>query len=248
MSFTSNDNGRLCNQIFRNFAVSKIAEKHDLHVDYSNIDLINQLGINFYIGNNTYNETIILNDNNYFDILFGPKIYCNINANKSYFQTKEISNMIYNHLQNDIIKQHIINSNQFKDRYNNNNDLFIHIRLTDVKHLNPGINYYLNTISKINKLTDINNIYISSDDIYNELIKTIIIKNPTIILLNHDEIKTIQFGSTCKNIILSHGSFSAIIGYLAFNSQVYYPAYEENKIWYGDIFSINGWNNISLSN
>jgi len=42
MSFTSNDNGRLCNQIFRNFAVSKIAEKHDLHVDYSNIDLINQ--------------------------------------------------------------------------------------------------------------------------------------------------------------------------------------------------------------
>ena len=35
MSFTTNNNGRLCNQIFRNLAVCKIAEKHDLCVDYN---------------------------------------------------------------------------------------------------------------------------------------------------------------------------------------------------------------------
>ena len=56
-----------------------------------------------------------------------------------------------------------------------------------------------------------------------------------------DEIRTFQFGSTCKNIILSHGSFSAIIGYLAFYSNIYYPKYDENKKWYGDMFSINNW-------
>jgi len=45
----------------------------------------------------------------------------------------------------------------------------------------------------------------------------------------------------CKNIILSHGSFSAVIGYLGFFSKIYYPEYDLNKIWYGDMFSINNW-------
>lgn len=55
-----------------------------------------------------------------------------------------------------------------------------------------------------------------------------------------DEIHTIQFASTCKHIVLSHGSFSAVIGYLAFFSNVYYPAYGDT-MWYGDMFSIDGW-------
>ena len=64
---------------------------------------------------------------------------------------------------------------------------------------------------------------------------------PNIKLIQCDELKTIQFASTCKNIILSHGSFSAVIGYLSFFSTVYYPEYELNKIWYGDMFSIKNW-------
>jgi hypothetical protein len=56
-----------------------------------------------------------------------------------------------------------------------------------------------------------------------------------------DEISTFQFASTCKHIILSHGSFSAMIGYLSFFSTVHYPKYEADKIWYGDMFSIEGW-------
>jgi len=43
-----------------------------------------------------------------------------------------------------------------------------------------------------------------------------------------------------------HGSFSAIIGYLSFFSQIYYPEFKENKIWCGDIFSIPNWNKISF--
>jgi len=31
-------------------------------------------------------------------------------------------------------------------------------------------------------------------------------------LIEYDEIQTFQFYSTCKNVLLSHGSFSAIIG------------------------------------
>ena len=33
----------------------------------------------------------------------------------------------------------------------------------------------------------------------------------------------------------------AVIGYLSFFSNIYYHEYELNKIWFGDMFSINNW-------
>lgn len=52
MSKTTNCNGRLCNQIIRNLALSILAEKYDLYVEYSNYDNINnKLGIELFIGN-----------------------------------------------------------------------------------------------------------------------------------------------------------------------------------------------------
>ena len=71
-------------------------------------------------------------------------IKCNLNLMHDYFQNKEIINILYNYLQ--LNKQHIIDKNPYKIRYKNNNDVFLHIRLTDVKHFNPGINYYENAL------------------------------------------------------------------------------------------------------
>jgi hypothetical protein len=48
MTTTIATNGRLGNQIIRNLAVSLIAEKFNLHVDYVNFNLINDLGINLF--------------------------------------------------------------------------------------------------------------------------------------------------------------------------------------------------------
>lgn len=53
--------GRLGNQIIRNIAVSLIAEKNDLYVVYSSYNLINNLGIDLFIGKNKHNNTIQLN-------------------------------------------------------------------------------------------------------------------------------------------------------------------------------------------
>jgi hypothetical protein len=229
-------NGRLCNQIIRNIAVSLIAEKNDLYVHYCNYTQIHQLGIDLFIGNKKYENTISLTDDNYFSIYNGTDLSINLDPNGNYFQTKEITHFLYNYLHTDIVKTKIILNNPFKDRYNTNNDLYIHIRLTDTERFNPGINYYLNVIKNIKYDT----LYISSDNIHHNIIKTIAYSYPATIL-NYDEIKTIQFASTCKNIILSHGSFSAVIGYLSFFSIINYPEYEKDKIWYGDMFSINGW-------
>ena len=59
-----------------------------------------------------------------------------------------------------------------------------------------------------------------------------------------DEVETIQFGSTCKHIILSQGTFSYFIGILAFYSDIYYS---NNGIdmWHGDIFVFPDWHNVN---
>ena len=77
--------------------------------------------------------------------------------------------------------------------------------------------------------------------------KNIVEKYPNAKLIDYDEVDTIHFGSTNKHVILSHGSFSAIIGYFAFFSDVYYPEYI-HTIWFGDMFSIELWNKILLWN
>jgi hypothetical protein len=243
MTTTTDNNGRLGNQIIRNLAVSFIAKKHNLNVNYSNYHLISsQLGIDLFMsGTQIYSDIKELNELNYFDIYNADNINYNLNPNNSFFQTKEIFNMIHNYIHSDIIKSNIIKINKFKERYNNNNDLFIHIRLGDVIHFNPGVDYYLKNIKFIKELENIDNIYISSDTLTHDIIKKIVEEYPHAILINYNEIETIQFGSTCKNIILSHGSFSAIIGSLSFYSNIYYPKIQKDKEWHGDIFSIKSW-------
>jgi len=233
--------GRLGNQIFRNIACSIIAEKFDLKVNYNQEEIIKKIGINLYSGNKVYDQTIFLRDNNYFDVLNSSIFEFNFDPSMDYFQTKEISCTIYRYV-NDKLKENIINTNIYKERYGNNNDCFIHIRLGDVISYNPGLDYYLKVLEKLN----FDNLYIASDSLHHEIVKSIVEKYPYTKLLLYDEVNTIQYGSTNKYVILSHGSFSATIGYLSFFSEVYYPQYDKNRIWYGDMFSIEGWNEIKL--
>lgn len=238
MTETTGSNGRLGNQIIRNLAVSRVAEKHDLKVQYFNRDLISQLGIELYSGTNVYSSTSNITDDNYFAMYNQDTISCNLNPNNNYFQTREITNFLHDYLHSDKVKDAIIERNKYKERYTNNQDLFIHIRLKDVAHFNPGIEYYCRAIKAIQSY---DTIYISTDDPNHSIIRQLCDLYPTVKLLILDEVSTIQFASTCKYIILSHGSFSAIIGYLSFFSSVYYPKYELGKIWYGDMFSIKNW-------
>jgi|688.fasta_scaffold473350_1 hypothetical protein len=243
MTSTTGDNGRLGNQIIRNLAVSLLAEKHNLEVNYHNKDLITKLGIELFNGSNKYADIQLLTDENYFSLYNCDNLNYNLNPNQNYFQTKDITNFLYNYLHTDKIKSNIIANNPFKKRYNNNNDLFVHIRLTDAAQFNPGIEYYINAIN----INIFENLYLSTDDKNNNMIIQLLKLYPSARLIHFDEIDTFQYASTCKNIILSHGSFSAVIGYLSFFSNIHYPEYELNKIWYGDMFSINNWIKLKLS-
>jgi len=235
---TTSHNGRLCNQIIRNLAVSLIAEKHNLYVDYCNYNMIKSLGIELFKGANKHKKKILLNNDNYFEVLSKNIIDYNLQPNNDYFQSQEITDVLYKHLHSDKVKENIIRMNKFNDRYNNNNDLFIHIRLGDVIKYNPGLDYYMKCIKKIN----FDNLYIASDSLNHSMIKQIMETYTKATLVNYTEVPTIQFGSTCKHVILSHGSFSAVIGYLSFFSKVYYPEYK--YMWHGDMFTNKGWNMI----
>jgi hypothetical protein len=159
----------------------------------------------------------------------------------AFFQTKEIMSLIYAHLHSDKVKEKIMNKNPFLFRYESNHDACMHIRLGDAAHWNPGLNYYLKTLSNIT----FDHLYITTDENDHDMIQQIRAAYPNSTIMNFNEIQTFQFASTCKHIILSHGSFSALIGYLAYFSNVYYPEYEADKMWYGDMFSIPGWNKMS---
>jgi hypothetical protein len=65
----------------------------------------------------------------------------------------------------------IIKNNKFFERYDNNNDIFIHIRLGDVTKYNPGYVYYEKAIKIINNYSKI---YISSDTIEHEICQMLI--------------------------------------------------------------------------
>jgi len=240
---STGDRGRLGNQFIRNLAVSLLAEKNNLKVDYYNKDLFNKLGIELFSGDNSYNSIQNLTDDNYFTIYNSDELNYNLNPNNNYFQTKEIMKFLYTYLHSEKVKSNIINNNPFKERYTKNNDLFIHVRLGDVSHLNPGIKYYINAIKKIH----FDNLYISTDSRDHNIIIELLQLYPSSQLITFDEITTFQFGSTCKHIILSHGSFSALIGYLSFFSNIYYPEYELNKIWHGDMFFIDKWIKLSVN-
>jgi hypothetical protein len=236
----THDNGRFGNQLFRNLAVSFIAEKHDLKVVYSSHKQIKKLGIDLYSGRKVFNNTIQLTDDNYFSILENP-LFSNLNPNLNYFQTSEISMMIFNYLKT--MQQNIIHNNPFSSRYKENNDLFIHIRLGDVSQFNPGSPYYLKIISSL-YLSCNQIIYISTDEPNHSILHDIKKIYP-VSIIDKTEVEIIQFGSTCRYVILSHGSFSSIIGYFSFFSKVFFPSHSAIK-WYGDTFSIPGWEEIKV--
>jgi hypothetical protein len=235
--------GRLCNHIIRALAASFIANQQKLKFNYGQYyDKMVSLGIKLYEGTMTYTNSQIISDNNIMNYLrHNIPIYKNININKSYFQTKDFSNYLYNYYKDANNQQSIIDANKFKYRYKNNNDVFIHVRLGDVEHLNQGFAYYNKALID---MPSFENGYISSDSINHETCNKLIQKY-NLKIIDYNEIETIMFGSTCKNIILTGGSFSYIIGLFGFFSKVYYLKGFDN--WYpSELFFIDDWTEVNI--
>jgi hypothetical protein len=253
MTTTVGSLGRLCNGLIRNIAVSMLSEKFDLKTTYQYADEMKALGLSLFSGRKAYPAVFRLNDANYIEVFNRSILLANLHtvSEHCYLQTPEISALVYSFLRRAAIYTSIMAANPYKQFYKNNNFTFLHVRLTDVRHYSPGSKYFLKAIAA----TQFSTLYIASDNLEDEIIKEITAVYPNAVLFSATPIQTLQFGSTCRNIILSGGSFSAMIGMLALFSTVQYPessniGYDSvngihNRQWCGDMFSGHGWTMVS---
>ena len=226
-------NGRFGNLFFVNMVMHFISKKYNLKTKYKYYDKFLNLGIELFIGDHTYKKNTYLTEINYFDLINKKNNFTNIIViNKSWFQNYEFCLFLEIYFNEKENKNKIIQKNKFSDRYKKNNDLFIHVRLDDVEDMDShnSFEYYDNIIKK--HRYDVG--YISSDNL-NSQICINLIKKYSLKIINFNEEETIMFGSTCNHIILSGGTFSWLIGFLAFYSKnINYPI--NNKKLSGDIF------------
>ena len=234
------NNGQFCNQLIRNICSSQIAKKYNLKFTYISYPETLELGIPLYIDGQFYYDSYIdFSDGNFEDyITNNHELKQNIDVTKHFFQNPFIALHIRNYLTSDAIKPNIIQKNKFIERYNNNNDLCIHVRLGDTVQFNPGFEYYDNMIQ--NQIPEYDKAYITSDEITHPICKALIEKYD-LTVFNSNALETLMFGSTCKYILLSSGTFSWMMGILGFNSKVFYPNVENRDKWHGDIFVFDDW-------
>lgn len=234
-------NGRFANAFINNMCAHFIAKKYNIKFHYLEEKSMELLGIElFKDGVNTFSDcsTIVLQDPSFFDYIkqdTTTDIQSNfVFGNYTYCQTREHMKYICDHFYNNLFETSVIPKNPYKERYQKNNDVYIHVRLGDVVGLNPGYKYYDHVLSKIS----FTNGYISSDSITNPICEELIM-NYGLEVIDADLVKTIQYASTCKHIVLSNGTLSWLIGFFGIYSTVYYPKLIEQ--WHGDIYVCPNW-------
>jgi hypothetical protein len=262
---TNNCGGRFGNIFIRNFVAEYIAKKNNLKMTYERYDQFEKLGIKLFIGTNVYDETLVITDEIIDSIIFDDNIfntYCrnrnilfrNVDYNPfslndyAWCQTSSIVSYIRNVVD---YESRVINNNPYKERYGNNNDMFIHLRLGDIVNFNfnVSIDYYDSIIQRILDSDNYKNspyfnsgvLYITSDSIDHDICKRLINKY-NLRVYDSDEIDTIQFGSTCQSIVLSNGTYSWLLGLLSFRSNVHYPTIKVK--WHGNIFIYPDWHEV----
>lgn len=239
---TNDHRARFGNLFFLNMCLHLFSIKYNLKSSYKYINQFNELGINFYRGDNIYDKNYLLTDNNFENLLESDASPKNLIVNNDvWFHTNHFCKIIKNYFDKNNLFKKVMEKNYYKSMYNNNNDLFIHIRLGDVENRTKKLlTYFEKTIKSLN----FNKGYIASDSINHEIC-VYLSKKYNLSFINENEVKTIMFGSTCKNIILSGGTFSWLIAFLAIKSEkIFYPEIKEK--WYGDIFSFTNWKRIKV--
>uniref|UniRef100_A0A6C0JIA3 Glycosyltransferase n=1 Tax=viral metagenome TaxID=1070528 RepID=A0A6C0JIA3_9ZZZZ len=244
MNTSQHHGGRLGNGFFVGMAVHFIAKKSNLKFSYKYGNKFKKLGIELFSGEKTFDETISLKDTNFFGLVLSEEpIYKNIHiVNDVWCQTKEFSFFLKEHFEKPENKTIFINANDCSHRYKNNTDVFVHVRLGDIishKKIHP-FEYYDNALSGLK----FENGFISSDTLDHPICLQLIEKYGLQRLQSNEE-DTIAFGSTCKYLVLSSGTFSWMIGLFGYFSEIYYP--KIYNIWHGDIFVFPEWTEIDYT-
>jgi hypothetical protein len=148
-------------------------------------ELFKKFGVELFIGKNTYNSNFVITNDNFFSLIndsnnINAQIKENISLSDDlHCITKDFCLYVKkNYYDNNDNKNKIVNCNLFKERYVQNNDLFLYVSTEEYVDSNNFKNvkeYYIETIKKI----AYDKIYISSKNINHEICKTIITNRVT---------------------------------------------------------------------
>jgi hypothetical protein len=228
--------GRFGNHVIRNLYASFLAETGEIAFIYSYDEEMKQLGIPlFRTGTKVYEKTAIIRDEFFTDLLDKPVDY-NIFVDWCSAQNHKFALRLYNFFRNPEVQTSIMNANKYKARYNSNNDVYVHVRLDDATQCNPGYDYYDAAIGATGAAGG----YISSDSPTHPTVIVLAAKY-NLQLFEGQEVETIMMASSCKHLVLSHGTFSWLMGALGFFSAVKIPHPRFLKQWCGPIFDMPGW-------
>ena len=240
MSIDATGPGRFCNQVIRSSFASILAKKLDLAVEYAYGAELGRLGLEIFNGSVVLpGEFTPTTDGAVLDILEGrappATTKYSFNNDDCYFQGKPQTAFLREWIKSQEDK--IRAANPFAGRYRNNSEVFLHVRLGDVPAFSPGIDFFRAALGRVGpQITGC----ISSDSPGHPLVQQLVSEYPGLqVVHTGDLVQIIQFASTFAHVVLSHGSFSAVIGFLAFDSTVYYAPY--NTIWCGDMFTQPDW-------
>lgn len=239
---TFGSSGRLCNQMIRNVVCSQLSEKYNLKFQYQYYDEITKLGIRLYTDGCYFHDNILpLTDEDFHRFMYNEELKSNIYTNNIYFQNEYFAKYFRKYYETDEIKNSIMEHNLCKERYNNNNDIYVHLRLGDVTEYAPSLEYYDKVLSSI----IFENGYISSETLDHPLCITLIEKYKLIPIIT-DVVETIMFGSTCKYIVLTGGTMSWTIGLFGYFSTIYYPDVGLRPLFYPiELYNYSDWNKIT---
>lgn len=241
--FTNNKTpGYLGNKFICNMVVYLLSKKYNTGSQYEKdegewpavlggqykYDGFPKLGIYFNNEINDFEKIHLLSDVEV-DQYLNHNIQIDRNTNyvvKEYCQRPHTIKHIVNYFsnnENELCKS-VISNNKYKCRYEKNNDVFISIRAGDVftksdRPVVPEQRFYENVIDSLKNKYD--NIYLASDNVEHDFCQNLIKKYKiTPYVTNH--IDTVLFGSTCKYVIISSGSFCFLIALLSFFSDKVY--------------------------
>lgn len=190
--------GRYGNNLFQLSAANILSKKYNKQIisdAKSNILKINEPK---KPNQNTETTTTTINDKNFIESYYNSQsLHSNIILD-GFFQQPEIISKFIKH-------------NEYLTNQDAKDLTFVHIRLGDfVKNgMALDFDYYKLALSKI----ETSNLVLSTDDENNDIVQKILDEYQVTIINNNPE-NTILFGASCKNKILSFGTFSWWIGLL----------------------------------
>jgi hypothetical protein len=213
--------GRFGNVLFYNLVCDYFAKVSDLCMRYKQqSETENLLKLKLFSGTNVYKEQLLLTDDNIDSLMENPELNKNLVIG-GYFQTPTVARYIRSKITPNQITYNLV---------------FVHVRLGDITGINETYEYYHKALSMIPKTKG----FISSDSPDHEICQKIM-KTFNLKLFCGSEVETITFGSMCKYLVLSKGTFSWWTGVLS-SGEVYYPG--STKKWHGDIFVFSDWKKI----